>query len=71
MTIITQIGNVAFFKDLAARKHTIVPDDLGKDLTAEPIKIKLVDDELPPVWGKMITSNLKDLPESLRERSKA
>jgi hypothetical protein len=46
LTIITQRGNIAFFKDLAARKHTIVPDDLGRNLSAEPIKIKPVDDEL-------------------------
>jgi hypothetical protein len=46
LTIITQRGNVAFFKDLAARKHTIEPDDLARNISALPIKIKPVDDEL-------------------------
>jgi glyoxylase-like metal-dependent hydrolase (beta-lactamase superfamily II) len=46
LTIITQRGNVAFFKELAARKHTIVPDQLAQTLAGEPIKIKPVDDEL-------------------------
>ena len=46
LTIITQSGNVAFLKDLAARKHTIEPDDLARNLSALPIKIKPVDDEL-------------------------
>jgi hypothetical protein len=46
LTIITQSGNVAFFKDLVARKHTIVPDDLAGNAAAPPIKIKPVDDEL-------------------------
>jgi hypothetical protein len=46
LTIITQTGNVAFFKDLAARKHTIAPDDLARNVATVPIKIKAVDDEL-------------------------
>jgi hypothetical protein len=46
LTIITQSGNVTFLKELAGRKHTIVPDELGKNLAAELIKIKPVDDEL-------------------------
>jgi hypothetical protein len=46
LTIITQRGNVAFFKDLVARKHTILPDQLGKNFSAVPMKIKPVDDEL-------------------------
>jgi hypothetical protein len=46
LTIITQRGNVEFLKDLAARKHTIAPDDLGRNTSALPIKIKPVDDEL-------------------------
>lgn len=46
LTIITQQGNAAFFKDLAARKHTIEPDGLAKNPTAQPIRMKLVDDQL-------------------------
>jgi hypothetical protein len=46
LTIITQSGNVAFFRELVGRKHTIVPDELGKNLSPEPIKIKPVDDVL-------------------------
>jgi hypothetical protein len=46
LTIITQRGNAAFFKDLAARKHTIAPDELAKNPTAQAIRIKTVDDEL-------------------------
>jgi len=46
LTIITQSGNVAFFKELAARKHTIVPDQLAQTIAAQPLKIKPVDDVL-------------------------
>jgi hypothetical protein len=46
LTIITQRGNEAFFKDLAARKHTLEPDGLARNPTARPIRMKLVDDEL-------------------------
>ncbi|MGA2711642.1 MAG: hypothetical protein ABSG41_00925 [Bryobacteraceae bacterium] len=46
LTIITQRGNVALFKDLITRPHTIVPDELAMSLAAPPMKIKAVDDEL-------------------------
>ena len=46
LTIITQRGNVAFFKDLMSRPHTIVPDELAMNPAAPPMKIKAVDDEL-------------------------
>lgn len=46
LTIITQSGNVSLFKELAGRKHTIVPDELGANLSPEAIKIKPVDDML-------------------------
>jgi len=46
LTIITQSGNVPWFKELAGRKHTIVPDELAGNLSPEPIKIKPVDDML-------------------------
>jgi hypothetical protein len=44
LTIITYHGNEAFFKDLAARKHSIAPDALAK--TPKPLKLELVDDQL-------------------------
>jgi hypothetical protein len=46
LTVITQSGNAPFFKDLAARKHTIIPDELANIVAAQPIHIKTVDDEL-------------------------
>ena len=44
LTIITYRGNEAFFNDLLARKHTIVPDALEK--SPKPAKFELVDDAL-------------------------
>jgi L-ascorbate metabolism protein UlaG (beta-lactamase superfamily) len=44
LTIVTYRGNEAFFKDLVARKHTIVPDALEKK--PQPLKLELVDDEM-------------------------
>ncbi len=46
LTIITQTGNVAFFKELINRPHTIVPDELAMSLAAPPMQIRAVDDEL-------------------------
>ncbi|HEY3824385.1 MAG TPA: hypothetical protein VGL82_07485 [Bryobacteraceae bacterium] len=46
LTIITQRGNVEFFKDLATRKHTIAPDELARNASALPLRIKAVDDTL-------------------------
>jgi hypothetical protein len=46
LTIITQRGNVAFFKDLIARPHTIVPDELAMALVPAEVRIKPVDDEM-------------------------
>jgi glyoxylase-like metal-dependent hydrolase (beta-lactamase superfamily II) len=46
LTIITQQGNLAFFKDLIARPHTIVPDELALALAPPPMQIKVVDDEV-------------------------
>jgi hypothetical protein len=43
LTIITYRGNEAFFNDLLARKHTIVPDALEK--SPKPAKFEFVDDE--------------------------
>jgi flavorubredoxin len=44
LTIITYRDNVEFFKDLVARKHTIVPDELAKN--PRPMNIIPVDDEM-------------------------
>lgn len=46
LTIITQRGNLAFFKDLIMRPHTIAPDELAMNIAAPPLTIKAVDDEL-------------------------
>lgn len=46
LTIITQRGNVAFFKELITRPHTLVPDGLAKNLAPPPMQIRAVDDEL-------------------------
>jgi hypothetical protein len=44
LTIITYRDNVDFFKDLVARKHTIVEDELAKN--PKPMNIIPVDDEM-------------------------
>jgi hypothetical protein len=44
LTIITYRGNEAFFNDLLARKHTIVPDELERSPKAA--KFEFVDDEM-------------------------
>jgi hypothetical protein len=44
LTVITYRGNVEFFKDLVARKHSIVQDALARN--PKPLKIEAVDDEL-------------------------
>jgi hypothetical protein len=46
LVLITQKGNLAFFKDLIARPHTLVPDELAMTLAPPPVQIKVVDDEL-------------------------
>ena len=46
LTIITQRGNLALFKDLISRPHTILPDELAMNTAAPPMTIKAVDDEL-------------------------
>jgi hypothetical protein len=42
LTLITYRANEAFFKDLVARKHSIVQDALAKN--PQPLKLELVDD---------------------------
>jgi hypothetical protein len=44
LTVITQRANEAFFKDLVARKHSIVQDELARN--PKPLTLQLVDDEL-------------------------
>jgi len=44
LTIITYRGNVEFFKELVARKHSIVEDALARN--PRPLKIESVDEEL-------------------------
>jgi hypothetical protein len=44
LAVITYRGNVEFFKDLVARKHSIVQDALARN--PKPLKIEPVDDEL-------------------------
>jgi len=44
LTIIMYRGNVDFFKELVARRHSIVPDALA--MNPQPLKIEAVDDEL-------------------------
>jgi glyoxylase-like metal-dependent hydrolase (beta-lactamase superfamily II) len=46
LAIIAQHGNLVFFKDLIARPHTIVPDELAMTLSPPPMQIKVVDDEV-------------------------
>ena len=44
LTVITYRGNVQFFEELAARKHSIVQDALAR--SPRPLKIEPVDEEL-------------------------
>src|SRR4029450_13352616 len=44
LTIVTHRANEAFFKDLLARKHTIVPDAL--QTAPKPAKFEWVDDQM-------------------------
>lgn len=44
LTIVTHRGDVEFFKELVARPHTLVPDELRRH--PQPLKIRAVDDQL-------------------------
>jgi hypothetical protein len=44
LTIVTYRGNIAFFQDLIARRHTVAPDELQKK--PQPARFMPVDDEL-------------------------
>jgi flavorubredoxin len=51
LTIITQRGNEAFFKELVARPWTVQPDALAK--APKPLNLQLVDDTLTLKDGSM------------------
>jgi hypothetical protein len=44
LTIVTYRGNIGFFEDLVARKHTVGPDALAKK--PQPLRLMPVDEEL-------------------------
>ncbi|HEY7391999.1 MAG TPA: hypothetical protein VH640_26010 [Bryobacteraceae bacterium] len=44
LTIVTYRGNIAFFQQLLARKHTLDPDELARK--PQPVRFMPVDDEL-------------------------
>jgi glyoxylase-like metal-dependent hydrolase (beta-lactamase superfamily II) len=46
LTIITARANIPYFKDLLARKHTVVPDQFAAGLGAQKTQFKPVDDQL-------------------------
>jgi hypothetical protein len=64
LTIITYRGNVTFFQDLVARKHSIVEDELARN--PKPLKTILVDDELT-LKDKSMEVRLYHLKDNPRE----
>jgi hypothetical protein len=64
LTVITYIDNVPFFKDLLARKHTIVPDAL--ETHPQPFKVEAVDDALT-LKDKSMEVQLYHLKDNPRE----
>jgi hypothetical protein len=62
LTVITYKDNIPFFKDLLARKHSIVPDELEK--APKPAKFEAVDDEmiLKDKTMEVLLFHLKDNP---------
>jgi len=64
LTIITQKANEEFFKDLVARPHTIVPDELQKH--PQPLKLVTVDDTMTMKDGTMEVQ-LYHLRDNVRE----
>jgi hypothetical protein len=64
LTIITYRGNVEFFKELAARKHSIVQDALARN--PKPVKIEPVDEELT-LKDKSMEVRLFHLKDNPRE----
>jgi hypothetical protein len=64
LTIITYKDNVAFFKDLLARKHSIVQDELAK--SPKEAKFEVVDDSLT-LKDKSMEVQLYHLKDNPRE----
>ena len=64
LTIITYSGNIAFFQQLVARQHSIVPDELAQH--PRPLKIRAVDDELT-LQDKSMEVRLYHLLDNPRE----
>jgi hypothetical protein len=64
LTVITQRANVEFFKDLVARKHSIVQDALV--LNPKPLKIEPVDEEMT-LKDKSMEVRLYHVQENPRE----
>jgi hypothetical protein len=64
LTVITYQGNVELFKELVARKHSLVPDALERN--PKPLKIEAVDEEVTPKDNTMEV-RLYHLKENPRE----
>jgi metallo-beta-lactamase superfamily protein len=64
LTVVTFRANEEFFKDLVARKHTIVPDALATN--PRPLKLELVDDALT-LKDKSLEVRLYHLLDNPRE----
>jgi hypothetical protein len=64
LTIITHRRNVEFFKELVARKHSIVPDALERN--PKPLKIEAVDDALT-LKDRLLEVQLYHLKDNPRE----
>ena len=64
LTIITHRANEALFKDLVARKHSIVQDELAR--SPKPLKLDLVDDEMT-LKDKSMEVHLYHLLDNPRE----
>jgi hypothetical protein len=64
LTIVTHRANEAFFKDLLARPHTIVPDELQKN--PRPAKFEWVDDQMT-LKDKSMEVQLYHLLDNTRE----
>jgi hypothetical protein len=64
LTVITYRGNVEFFKDLVARKHSIVQDALARN--PKPLKVEPVDEEMT-LKDKSMEIRLYHLKDNPRE----
>jgi Metallo-beta-lactamase superfamily len=64
LTIVTYRGNIAFFQQLLARKHTLAPDELARE--PQPVRFMPVDDELT-LKDKIMEVRLYHLLDNPRE----